>query len=150
MERSFRSPLGLFGAYLGMAVFSLTFIGIAFFNEDNGISISTFVIFMIFAMAYYFLVAQKREFFSKEEQDKFMKAYILNANHKNKKSRSRSKASSASSIFKGINKVLPSNMQINVGKSMAASASNQHSMSQLSQQGNANSAHFSGHKQNKD
>lgn len=78
MERSFCSPLGVFGAYLGMAIFSLVLIGIAFFNEDNGTSISAFVIIMIVAMAYYLLVAQKREFFSKEEQDKFMRAYILN------------------------------------------------------------------------
>lgn len=78
MERSFRSSLGVFGAYLGMAIFSVMLLGVMFFNRDNGVSISAFVILMIFAMAYYFLVAQKREFFSKEEQDKFMKAYILN------------------------------------------------------------------------
>eukprot|EP01031_Cornospumella_fuschlensis_P025428 gene25428-30703_t len=135
MERSFRSPLGVYGAYIGMAVFSLMLIGVAFFNRDNGISISVFVIVMIFAMAYYFLVAQKREFFSKEEQEKFMKAYILNSNHKNKKNRSKSKGSSASAsgLFKGLNKVLPSSMQLGKsaakvgGNSMAKSSSNANS-----------------------
>lgn len=67
--------------------------------------------------------------------------YIL-ANHKNKKSRSRSRAassSSASGIIKGLNKVLPSNLQLRAGKSMVAASSNlqNKSMSQASQLANS-------------
>lgn len=75
MERAFHSPLGRVGAYLGMGIWALVFACMVVYNY---IALGFFALFMAGGVTYYFLVAQKREFFSQEEQDKFMKAYILN------------------------------------------------------------------------
>eukprot|EP00981_Chlorochromonas_danica_P005237 scaffold1050_cov176-Ochromonas_danica.AAC.3 len=63
MERVVKNPFGMMGALVPMAFF-----------------------------VYYFWVVEKRQFFSKEEQQKFMKAYIVNAN----KNRRRVKVASGS------------------------------------------------------
>eukprot|EP00981_Chlorochromonas_danica_P000398 scaffold96_cov167-Ochromonas_danica.AAC.5 len=84
MERGFVSPFGMVGAAVLM-VFSATIcINIYYFSEPEnrrGIGMGQGVFFGI-CMIYYVLVASKTQFFSKEEQDKFMKAYIVNANKK--------------------------------------------------------------------
>lgn len=84
LERQFHSPFGKWAAYWVVAVFSLMIVCLAFFQDDDFLSISVFIAFVVIGWVYYHFVAQKREFFSEEEQKKFMKAYILNANHKKK------------------------------------------------------------------
>lgn len=78
LQREFTSPLGKWAAYWVMAVFSLMMVGLAFFQDDGYLAITVFVVFIIVGYLYYHLIAHKREFFSEEEQQKFMKAYILN------------------------------------------------------------------------
>eukprot|EP00981_Chlorochromonas_danica_P001536 scaffold334_cov173-Ochromonas_danica.AAC.12 len=85
LERDFRSPLGKWGAYCVVIVYSLMIVGLAFFQDDN----------------YESLIFQGREFFSQEEQKKFMKAYVVNANHKRKR-----KSSKTSSIFSQATRLL--------------------------------------------
>jgi ethanolamine permease len=121
MERSFTSPLGKAGAVYGILVFFLVLIGLAFFQKDNYEGLASFVVFLIVGMGYYVFVAKKREFFSAEEQDKFMKAYILNANNKKKKfkkSRSRNQSASANALLTGLNKVLPASMQLGLNSNL--------------------------------
>eukprot|EP01033_Poteriospumella_lacustris_P003033 gene3033-biopygen1383 len=83
MERKFRSPLGLAGAAYGALIFGITFFGILI-DTINQYLVVVFVGFMLSAAAYYVVVVEARQFFSPEEQKRFMKAYILNANKKKK------------------------------------------------------------------
>eukprot|EP00981_Chlorochromonas_danica_P003026 scaffold602_cov179-Ochromonas_danica.AAC.23 len=101
MNRGFRSPFGIAGA-LSMMCFSC-FVVKGFFQKDprarfentnmenRSIGISVGIFFGV-CLIYYILVVNKRQFFSKEEQDNFMKAYVVNANKK-KRSGKRSKRS---------------------------------------------------------
>eukprot|EP01031_Cornospumella_fuschlensis_P025482 gene25482-30765_t len=98
LERHYKSPLGKWAAYYVIAVYSLMMVGLAFYQKDDYLAITAFIILSVLAVIYYFTVAQKREFFSEEEQEKFMKAYILNANHKRK---------NKTSALGFLNKILP-------------------------------------------
>eukprot|EP01039_Chlorochromonas_danica_P001364 gene1364-biopygen665 len=70
-------------------------------NEGQGLAL---FVFTVGILCYYFLVVQKRQFFSKEEQEQFMKAYVVNANKTRKRGRSNGKQSSgkASTILSRI------------------------------------------------
>eukprot|EP00981_Chlorochromonas_danica_P008480 scaffold2205_cov183-Ochromonas_danica.AAC.5 len=82
MERGIRSPFGIFGALLVMSYFVLTFVSILRYQDDSkGLGLTLMITFVVSSI-YYVLVARKRQFFSKEEQDKFMKAYVVNANRR--------------------------------------------------------------------
>jgi hypothetical protein len=65
-------------AYYGIAVFILMIISLAFFQHDNYIGVMVFICFIVMSLLYYFLQVKGREYFSEEEQTKFMKAYIVN------------------------------------------------------------------------
>lgn len=87
MKRNFVSPFGLFGGIYGALCWF--FIGVV--NSDhrfqpNTKAIKAFYIFMSIMIVYYFAYVRKVQCFSKEEQDKFMKVYILNANRLRNKS----------------------------------------------------------------
>lgn len=87
MKRHFVSPVGVPGAVIGIIVFIQILIGLVFFQSGNRATWIAVVVFLTLMMIYYFAYVQYVQFFSKEEQDKFMKAYILNANKKRKASR---------------------------------------------------------------
>lgn len=89
MKRGFHSPVGIFGAIYGIGCFSLVFLSLLIFQGP--IHPPLFIGFLIVASIYYFQVAQHTQFFSKEEQDKFMKAYIVNANKMRRKKKSKAK-----------------------------------------------------------
>ena len=84
MDRTFVNPLGSISAIFGIAYFTVVLISLLFVQLDFN-SLIAFVPLMILAIIYYYRVVESRQFFSKEEQQKFMKAYILNANRKKKK-----------------------------------------------------------------
>lgn len=84
LGRQFVSPLGLFGAFYGMAVFGAIFVSLAFFHT-NFVGLIRYACFMLAAYLYYFFIAKKTEFYSKEEQQKFLKAYVVNTKTSNKK-----------------------------------------------------------------
>ena len=84
MDRTFVNPLGIISAIFGIAFFSVIIISLLFI-QMNYHALIAFVPLMILAIMYYYRVVESRQFFSKEEQQKFMKAYILNANRKKKK-----------------------------------------------------------------
>lgn len=94
LERHFLSPLGLFGAWYGIVVFTALFLSTAFFldvGHSTYWALITFVGILSVSFIYYLLIARKTEFYSKEEEIKLMKAYILNANRKKKKVGQRSR-----------------------------------------------------------
>eukprot|EP00981_Chlorochromonas_danica_P004213 scaffold850_cov189-Ochromonas_danica.AAC.4 len=105
MERGIRSPFGIPGAIFAMAFFMMLFSLRMYTNTDTNVAFGvTLVIFTACVVVYYILVVQKRQFFSKEEQEKFMKAYVVNANKTRKKAKSASntKQSNRSSKFLAI------------------------------------------------
>eukprot|EP00981_Chlorochromonas_danica_P011172 scaffold3779_cov254-Ochromonas_danica.AAC.32 len=89
MERGIRSPFGIPGAVLAMAFFMLLFVVRLYYNPktNTGYGI-TLVVFTVSIFIYYVVVVQHRQFFSKEEQEKFMKAYVVNANKTRKRGKS--------------------------------------------------------------
>lgn len=79
MERGITIPGGKFIAYLGVAVFSFVFVSVIGFHVDERMFvIPAYLLCFCGSIVYYYRVAEKRQFFSPEEQQKFMKAYILN------------------------------------------------------------------------
>ena len=77
MERTFSSPLGIPGALFGVTYFVLLMMTM-FVGQDGIYAFCVWCLMQAIGAVYYFKVAQKRQFFSKDEQLKFMKAYILN------------------------------------------------------------------------
>ena len=81
MTRNFVSPVGIPGAAGGV----LCWVFIVAVNSNDRVQantkpITTFYIFVAIVVVYYFAYVRHVQFFSKEEQEKFMKAYVLNAN----------------------------------------------------------------------
>eukprot|EP00981_Chlorochromonas_danica_P007763 scaffold1881_cov181-Ochromonas_danica.AAC.18 len=90
LERHLKSPFHIPGALIVIGYFITIFVSIFYYedgSEDLGYSL---VVFFVASMIYYIAVANKRQFFSKEEQDKFMKAYVMNANKRKKASSKKS------------------------------------------------------------
>eukprot|EP00981_Chlorochromonas_danica_P002407 scaffold462_cov398-Ochromonas_danica.AAC.1 len=135
MERGIKSPFGIPGAIFVMAFFMMLFIIRLVDNPDTNTAFGvTLVIFTVCVVAYYILVVQKRQFFSKEEQEKFMKAYVVNANKTRKKGKSASntrqssKSSKLFALFYGAFGVMPYNgSQAANSRSRASSLSKQNS-----------------------
>eukprot|EP00981_Chlorochromonas_danica_P015106 scaffold10498_cov179-Ochromonas_danica.AAC.8 len=93
MDRGIKSPFGIPGAVFAMAFFMLLFLIRLYYNPDTRLAFClSLLLFTVKVVVYYFLVVQKRQFFSKEEQDKFMKAYVVNANQTRKKGKSSSQS----------------------------------------------------------
>lgn len=79
MERGIKSPFGIPGALFAMAFFLLLFVARLYYNPKNNTAYGiTLVVFTVSILVYYAVVVQHRQFFSKEEQEKFMKAYVVN------------------------------------------------------------------------
>ena len=77
MDRTFVNPLGIPSAIFAMLYFSVVMLG-QLFGQMDFYAFAVWCVLVILAMVYYFKVAEARQFFSKDEQQKFMKAYILN------------------------------------------------------------------------
>eukprot|EP00981_Chlorochromonas_danica_P011002 scaffold3611_cov288-Ochromonas_danica.AAC.1 len=89
MDRGFRSPFGMLGAVLAIGFWILLFVSILYYLSPNdrmweGLSL---LFFYIVCIVYYVGFASRHQFFSREEQEKFLKAYIVNANKGKKKGR---------------------------------------------------------------
>eukprot|EP00981_Chlorochromonas_danica_P001771 scaffold381_cov168-Ochromonas_danica.AAC.24 len=86
LERHMRSPFYIPGAFIVIGYFITVFFTIFYYEDHSENYGYALVVFFVSIMIYYYLVASKRQFFSKEEQDKFMKAYVVNANKRKKAS----------------------------------------------------------------
>ena len=80
MDRTFTNPLGVLSAIYGICYFAVILLSILFV-QLNYQALLGFVPFMILAIVYYYRVVESRQFFSREEQSTFMKAYILNGKY---------------------------------------------------------------------
>ena len=77
LERTFVNPFGIWSAIYGIIYFSAVVLSLLFAQLDFNALIAI-TPYTIIAVIYYFKVVESRQFFSKDEQAKFMKAYILN------------------------------------------------------------------------
>jgi len=90
LERQFVNPLGVFGGVLGILIFAYLLVGLVVFQSVNATSRGSymvpvaFVVFMLCMLIYYEVYVRDRQFFSDEEQTKFLKVYIMNVNHARK------------------------------------------------------------------
>jgi ethanolamine permease len=84
MKRHWVSPLGIPGAVLGIGIAQTMFVSVTFFQATYE-PIVFYCIYLFAALIFYFAYAKKYQFFSPEEQKKFLKVYILNANKRNRK-----------------------------------------------------------------
>jgi amino acid transporter len=80
MLRQFVNPLGIASAVYGIVVFSIIEISLLFvlpLRVDWYATIAFFA-FVAAILLYYYVVAESHQTFSPEEQEKFMKAYVIN------------------------------------------------------------------------
>eukprot|EP01031_Cornospumella_fuschlensis_P026130 gene26130-31551_t len=91
MDRGLAIPYGKAVAYVGITIFAFLFVTAVGFQPNSYIAVLFYVVYLSTCMVYYYRVAEKRQFFSAEEQKKFMKAYILNANKMKKRHQQRAK-----------------------------------------------------------
>lgn len=78
MERTFRSPLGIFGAIFAFVIFGFAVVTLLVYSSEATVSITFFFIAFFCVAIYYFAVAEKRQCFSPEEQARFLKVYVSN------------------------------------------------------------------------
>ncbi len=79
LTRSFVSPLGDKGAYVGMIIFGFSFIGSLIGQNGRFASIVTIIGMSIMNLLYFVLIGANHTF-SEEERDKFFKAYVVRGN----------------------------------------------------------------------
>eukprot|EP00981_Chlorochromonas_danica_P001773 scaffold381_cov168-Ochromonas_danica.AAC.26 len=116
LERHFRSPFHIPGAFIVIGYFITVFFTVFYYEDGSANYGYALVVFFVSIMIYYYLVANRRQFFSKEEQDKFMKAYVVNANKRKKTSNKKSSLQGfveRLSILSGLSTVVPGVKSIN-------------------------------------
>lgn len=74
-QREFKSPLGHYGAILGIFVFAMVFVGSAFFQNDSYQSLQWFLLICVIFAFYYYCSASRYEYFSSEEQEVLFAMY---------------------------------------------------------------------------
>ena len=77
MQREFTSPLGMYGAVVGIVLALGLWIGTMFFQENYD-AMSIYLVFIGINVVWYFGYVQFHQFFSEEEQNKFLRAYVTN------------------------------------------------------------------------
>ncbi len=81
LTRSFTSPLGIYGAALGIVIFLINTIGVlAFECRDEQLPLIILVIGTVIMSIHYFIILHGKQQFSEEEQKNLFKAYLINAN----------------------------------------------------------------------
>ena len=77
LPRIYRSPLGIFGALLGIVIFLLAAISVIGFQEDNQLALVIVVFIAILTSIYYFLVAKHQQKFSRDELKTLFNAHVF-------------------------------------------------------------------------
>lgn len=84
---TYRSPLGLFGAVIGLLIFALCIVAVAVFQNDGGLSMLVFLSFILAASVCYVLFARDTQRFSPMEKSVMMIAHVLKADRTKKRNR---------------------------------------------------------------
>lgn len=80
LRREFVNPVGVYGAYIGLFIFLIIFVSILGLQHTKESIIAPISIgfFFFFGTCYYFGYANKRQFYSEDEQKAFFITYIIN------------------------------------------------------------------------
>lgn len=78
LPRSFRNPLGIYSAYIGILIFGASLFIMLFLSSDIPLTTVLFFLYVLFAIVYYYVVAETQQGFSADEQKLFFKVYIAN------------------------------------------------------------------------
>ena len=78
LPRSFTSPVGLYGAGVGLLIFWSNAIAIVIFLEEFQLPLVALTISTVLMAIYYFMVLDGNQQFSEEEKEKLFKAYLIN------------------------------------------------------------------------
>ncbi len=78
LTRSFTSPLGIYGAILGLAIFVIDVVCLLVYLDIQQVPLFVLIIATVFMTIYYFLVLHGNQQFSEEEKEKLFKAYLIN------------------------------------------------------------------------
>jgi amino acid transporter len=84
LERSYTSPIGDKGAYLGIAVFLICIIGTVGFHDDVShvfLPCIILVVCSVCSLLFYYFYLQHYHMFSDEEKEELFKAYLINGNN---------------------------------------------------------------------
>jgi ethanolamine permease len=87
MQRHWYSPLGITGAVVGIIIDVVMIASTFGYVLDANVYIGIYFVFIALSIVYYFAYAQHHQFFSPEEQQRFLKAYITNVNKRKKTNR---------------------------------------------------------------
>ena len=77
LERPFRNPLGIASAVMGLLIFLLLIVSVAFFQRDNYYALIVYVSYIFLMTLYYYFIACERQCFSPEEEKIMFKLYVL-------------------------------------------------------------------------
>ena len=77
LPRLYRSPLGIFGALLGIVIFSLAAVSVIAFQGDNHLALVIVLFIAILNSLYYFLVAKHHQKFSRDELKTLFNAHVF-------------------------------------------------------------------------
>ena len=100
LKRKYRSPLGIFGAVYAGIIFSLGFISVIAFQDDNQFAFIVFICLLGVASVYYYFVAPGQVFCA-EEQKVMLNAYVINANQSKRKNKPRTR-NSESAVYSAL------------------------------------------------
>ena len=78
VERSFKSPFGLFGGFLSLFIWIVGIVSVAGFQNDNYTALIAVSVLYGFFTVWYFLHARFQQSFSTEEKEIFFKLYVIN------------------------------------------------------------------------
>jgi len=78
LARSFTSPLGIYGAFVGLGVFLLNTVSVLLNATNDEIPFCVVVVTTALMACYYFLVIEGKQQFSEEEKQQLFKAYLIN------------------------------------------------------------------------
>jgi len=83
IQRDYYSPFGLPGAVFAGLIFLCGAISVAFFQNDNYISLISLIITLVILSSYYRLFARNSQKLSKEEQKSVFRLHVINFNLRN-------------------------------------------------------------------
>jgi len=81
LERSYSSPFGIYGAFVGMGVFAIHTVCILIYMKDSLTPLYIMLVTTALTTIYYFLVLHGNQQFSEEEKEKLFKAYLINGKY---------------------------------------------------------------------
>ena len=78
LTRSFDSPLGIYGAYVGLAVFVVDAFAVMVYYQNSLYALYVLAVATLLMAIYYFTFLHGNQQFSEEEKEKLFKAYLIN------------------------------------------------------------------------